>query len=41
MEIVEDFEREIIGRVPRSVPAVIWTITEESKEDAEVVVCGS
>jgi lysophospholipase L1-like esterase len=26
-EIVEDFEREVLGRVPRNVPKVIWTIT--------------
>ncbi len=25
-EIVEDFEREVIGRVPRDVPAVQWTV---------------
>jgi lysophospholipase L1-like esterase len=27
-EIVEDFEREVYGRVPRSVPAVTWTVNE-------------
>jgi len=27
-EIVEDFEREVIGRVPRNVPKVTWTVTE-------------
>ena len=26
-EIVEDFEREVIGRVPRDVPKVTWTVT--------------
>src|SRR5262245_59675697 len=26
-EIVEDFEREVLGRVPRNVPAVTWTVT--------------
>src|SRR5437879_2507286 len=26
-EIVEDFEREVLGRVPSSVPAVTWTVT--------------
>ena len=26
-EIVEDFEREVLGRVPRNVPKVTWTIT--------------
>src|SRR5256714_4714259 len=25
-EIVEDFEREVIGRVPKNVPKVSWTI---------------
>src|SRR5690349_7997892 len=27
-EIVEDFEREVIGRVPKNAPKVIWSITE-------------
>jgi lysophospholipase L1-like esterase len=27
-EIVEDFEREVIGRVPKSVPKVTWTVSE-------------
>jgi hypothetical protein len=27
-EIVEDFEREVIGRVPKNVPKVTWTTTE-------------
>ncbi|MBN2368994.1 MAG: hypothetical protein JXO72_00735 [Vicinamibacteria bacterium] len=27
-EIVEDFEREVYGRVPRDVPGVAWTVTE-------------
>jgi hypothetical protein len=27
-EIVEDFEREVLGRVPRNVPKVTWTITD-------------
>jgi len=26
-EIVEDFEREVLGRVPRKVPGVTWTVT--------------
>src|SRR5579864_1190477 len=26
-EIIEDFEREVLGRVPRSVPKVTWTVT--------------
>jgi hypothetical protein len=28
LEIVEDFEREIVGRVPKNVPKVTWEITE-------------
>ena len=27
-EIVEDFEREVLGRVPRSVPKVTWTVEQ-------------
>ncbi len=30
-EIVEDFEREVIGRVPANVPKVTWTVTETVK----------
>ncbi len=26
-EIIEDFEREVLGRVPRNVPKVEWTVT--------------
>src|SRR5262245_14650259 len=26
-EIIEDFEREVLGRVPRSVPAIEWSTT--------------
>ena len=26
-EIVEDFEREVLGRVPKNVPRVTWTVT--------------
>jgi hypothetical protein len=26
-EIVEDFEREVLGRVPKEVPKVTWTVT--------------
>src|SRR6266513_1464472 len=29
-EIVEDFEREVIGRVPKNVPRVTWTITTQA-----------
>lgn len=31
-EIVEDFEREIIGRVPWSVPKVTWSITNQATD---------
>ncbi len=27
-EIVEDFEREVIGRIPKNVPGVTWSVTE-------------
>jgi hypothetical protein len=30
-EIVEDFEREVYGRVPRGVPKVTWTVAETVK----------
>ena len=29
-EIAEDFEREVIGRVPKDVPKVTWTITTQA-----------
>jgi hypothetical protein len=31
-EIVEDFEREVIGRVPKNVPQVTWTITTQATD---------
>lgn len=31
-EIVEDFEREVYGRVPRNTPKVRWEVTSTSKE---------
>ena len=31
-EIVEDFEREVIGRVPKEVPKVTWKITEQATD---------
>ena len=31
-EIVEDFEREVIGRVPKDVPKVKWKITNEATD---------
>ena len=27
-EIIEDFDREVLGRVPKDVPKVTWTVTE-------------
>jgi lysophospholipase L1-like esterase len=27
-EIIEDFEREVLGRVPRNAPGITWTITK-------------
>ncbi len=35
-EIVEDFEREVIGRVPAHVPSVSWKVVQESPADAVV-----
>lgn len=31
-EVVEDFEREVVGRVPRDVPKVTWRIVREVKD---------
>jgi hypothetical protein len=31
-EIVEDFEREVIGRVPKDVPRVTWTVTTQATD---------
>jgi hypothetical protein len=30
-EIVEDFEREVLGRIPKNVPKVTWTVTETAR----------
>ena len=30
-EIVEDFEREVLGRVPKNVPKVTWTVTRDRR----------
>src|SRR5689334_19953921 len=30
-EIVEDFEREVLGRVPKSVPKVTWEVTKTAE----------
>ena len=40
-EIVEDFEREVIGRVPKNVPKVSWTVTEQvNRELAGMAIIG-
>ena len=31
-EIIEDFEREVVGRVPKDVPKVTWTITTQATD---------
>lgn len=31
-EIVEDFEREVIGRVPKNVPKVTWTVVTQATD---------
>ena len=36
-EIVEDFEREVYGRVPGDVPRVTWTVTSTANTTAGVV----
>ena len=33
-EIVEDFEREIYGRIPGNVPAVAWEVTDQKQAEA-------
>jgi lysophospholipase L1-like esterase len=30
-EIIEDFEREVLGRVPRNAPKVVWAVTDTVK----------
>src|SRR5713226_8378874 len=32
-EILEDFEREVYGRIPKQVPKVTWEVTSASTED--------
>jgi len=32
LEIVEDFEREVVGRVPPNVPKVTWTVTTQATD---------
>ncbi len=31
-EIVEEFDREVLGRVPKTVPKVTWTLVRETKD---------
>jgi hypothetical protein len=31
-EIVEDFEREVLGRIPKNVPRVTWTVTQTVRD---------
>ena len=31
-EIVEDFEREVVGRVPKNVPKVTWSLTNQATD---------
>ncbi len=35
-EIVEDFEREVVGRIPRDVPPVTWTVTSSTDTNTGV-----
>src|SRR6266496_221533 len=35
-EIIEDFEREVLGRVPNNVPKVTWTVTSTTNSKAGV-----
>jgi hypothetical protein len=30
-EIVEEFDREVLGRVPKNVPRVVWTVTSTAR----------
>ena len=32
-EIVEEFDREVLGRVPKKVPHVTWTVTSNRRRD--------
>lgn len=36
-EIVEDFDREVYGKIPKNIPQVIWTVTETLNEVTEEV----
>ena len=35
-EIVEDFEREVLGRVPKDVPKVSWTVASTTNSKAGI-----
>ena len=35
-EIVEDFEREVLGRVPPNAPKVTWTVTSTTDSKAGI-----
>lgn len=40
MEIIEKFDREMYGKMPKNIPEVSWkvlSVTEEKKEDIEVI----
>ena len=41
-EIVEDFEREVLGRVPKNVPKVTWEVTRDrrTRRSADMPVVG-
>ena len=36
-EIVEDFDREVYGRVPKNVPRVIWEVTKTTRETNGII----
>ena len=36
-ELVEKFDREVYGRVPKKTPKVVWSVTETAKETVEGV----
>jgi hypothetical protein len=39
-EIVEDFDREVLGRVPNNVPKVTWTVTKTVTGTVGPLYCG-
>jgi len=36
LEVIEDFEREVLGRVPANVPKITWVVTSTTKPKAGV-----